>query len=78
MIFADLLSNCEKELLLNDNIFNDDNLLSELDESMRMDNSAFDFLNVKQDLDLKDSMLMDTQDQSLVTKLFLIFSKISS
>ncbi|KAJ8682097.1 hypothetical protein QAD02_017889 [Eretmocerus hayati] len=41
--FDDLLTNCESELLNNDNLFSDTNLLSEFDESLPMEEGDLDF-----------------------------------
>ncbi|XP_015596800.1 sterol regulatory element-binding protein 1 [Cephus cinctus] len=66
--FDDLLSNCETELLKTENLFSDETLIAELEESMTGqldDSSPFDFmdtnefLNASDNSDFKDSSILD-------------------
>ena len=50
----ELLTNCESELLKNENLFNDDALLSQLEEPLGMDTEGLDFLNFNNSKELKD------------------------
>lgn len=50
----DLLTNCESELLKNENLFNDDALLSELEEPLTMDGEGFDFLGLSSGDEFKE------------------------
>lgn len=50
----ELLTNCESELLKNENLFSDDALLSQLEEPLGMDTEGLDFLNFNNNKELKD------------------------
>ncbi|CAK9800502.1 Sterol regulatory element-binding protein 1 [Anthophora plagiata] len=50
----ELLTNCESELLKNENLFSDDALLSQLEEPLGMDTEGLDFLNFNNSKELKD------------------------
>ncbi|KAK2587541.1 hypothetical protein KPH14_003675 [Odynerus spinipes] len=50
----DLFTNCERELLKNESLFNDETLLSEFEEPMQIDGDIFDFLNLNNSDEFKD------------------------
>lgn len=54
MYVIELLTNCESELLKNENLFSDDALLSQLEEPLGMDTEGLDFLNFNNNKELKD------------------------
>ncbi|XP_014484348.1 PREDICTED: sterol regulatory element-binding protein 1 [Dinoponera quadriceps] len=60
----DLLTNCESELLKNENLFSDETLLSELEEPIPMDTDTFDFLNLNNTDEFKD--FKDFKDSSIL------------
>ena len=51
---TELLTNCESELLKNENLFSDDTLLSQLEEPLEMDAEGLDFLSFNNSKELKD------------------------
>lgn len=53
-MIIDILSNCETELLRNENLFSDEALLSELDEPIPMGGNTFDFLTLNNTEEFKD------------------------
>ncbi|KAG7199923.1 hypothetical protein KM043_014361 [Ampulex compressa] len=60
----DLLTNCESELLKNENLFSDEALLSELEEPMPMDREAFNFLDLGNSDEFKD--FQDFKDPNIL------------
>ncbi|XP_012268258.2 sterol regulatory element-binding protein 1 [Athalia rosae] len=56
--FDELLTNCESELLKNENLFSDETLLSQLEEPIPMDDDTFDFLSMNNRRDFKDSTIV--------------------
>ncbi|XP_031842037.1 sterol regulatory element-binding protein 1 [Nomia melanderi] len=66
----DLLTNCESELLKNGNLFNDDALLSQLDEPLGMDTEGLDFLNFNATEEFKDfKEFQDFKDPNIIKSL---------
>ncbi|XP_054005282.1 sterol regulatory element-binding protein 1 [Hylaeus anthracinus] len=63
----DLLTNCESELLKNENLFSDDALLSQLEEPLGMDTEGLDFLNFNSSEDFKD--FQDFKDPNIIKSL---------
>ncbi|OAD46986.1 Sterol regulatory element-binding protein 2 [Eufriesea mexicana] len=63
----DLLTNCESELLKNENLFSDDALLSQLEEPLGMDTEGLDFLNFNNNKELKDfKEFHDFEDSNII------------
>ena len=63
----DLLTNCESELLKNENLFSDDALLSQLDDPLAMDAEDLDFLNFSGSEELKDfKEFQDFKDPNII------------
>jgi hypothetical protein len=60
----DLLTNCESELLKNENLFSDEALLSELEEPIPVDGNTFDFLSLSNTDDFKD--FKDFKDPTII------------
>lgn len=54
MVFPDLFTNCENELLKNESLFSDEALLTEIEEPVHMIED-FDFLNVESTRNLDES-----------------------
>ena len=63
----DLLTNCESELLKNENLFSDDALLSQLEEPLGMDTEGLDFLSFNSSEEFKEfKEFQDYKDPSIV------------
>ncbi|KAK9306386.1 hypothetical protein QLX08_002905 [Tetragonisca angustula] len=63
----ELLTNCENELLKNENLFSDDTLLSQLEEPLGMDAEGLDFLSFNNSKELKDfKEFHDFEDPTVV------------
>ncbi|XP_003703827.1 sterol regulatory element-binding protein 1 [Megachile rotundata] len=63
----DLLTNCESELLQNENLFSDDALLSQLEDPLAMDAEGLDFLNFNSSEELKDfKEFQDFKDPNII------------
>ncbi|XP_043581085.1 sterol regulatory element-binding protein 1 [Bombus pyrosoma] len=63
----ELLTNCESELLKNENLFSDDALLSQLEEPLGMDTEGLDFLNFNNTKELKDfKEFHDYEDPNII------------
>ncbi|XP_015429774.1 PREDICTED: sterol regulatory element-binding protein 1 [Dufourea novaeangliae] len=63
----DLLTNCESELLKNENLFSDDALLSQLEEPLGMDTEELDFLNFNSSEEFKE--FQDFKDPNIIKSL---------
>lgn len=66
-LLTELLTNCESELLKNENLFSDDALLSQLEEPLGMDTEGLDFLNFNSNKELKDfKEFHDFEDSNII------------
>lgn len=64
IFIADLLTNCESELLKNENLFSDDALLSQLEEPLGMDTEELDFPNFNSGEEFKE--FQDYKDPNII------------
>ncbi|XP_015521388.1 sterol regulatory element-binding protein 1 [Neodiprion pinetum] len=60
--FDELLTNCENELLKNENLFSDETLLSQLEEPIPMDDDTLEFLGVNNRRDFKDPSILEASN----------------
>lgn len=70
LYLADLLTNCESELLKNE-LFSDEALLSELEEPMPVDGDTFDFLSINNDefkefKEFKDRAILESPNTNVI------------
>ncbi|XP_076178281.1 sterol regulatory element-binding protein 1-like [Ptiloglossa arizonensis] len=63
----DLITNCESELLKNENLFSDDTLLSQMEEPLAMDTEGLDFLNFSNSEEFKE--FQDFKDPNIIKSL---------
>lgn len=67
ILISDLITNCESELLKNENLFSDDTLLSQMEEPLAMDTEGLDFLNFSNSEEFKE--FQDFKDPNIIKSL---------